>query len=278
MPATPCRGRRGFTLMELLVVIGIIAVLAAIVLVAGGRVLASGKKNATRDVLVMLDAALDAYITEKGELPGAWAYVQVGSAADAPLEAVMVADARVGSLEATMIDPPDRNLVNSGGLFLLLAGQVPSAKSQVEGLPPKFLASRTIFNPPAAQAAAARLIQTPVDAWGNAIRFVLPAVDGLQLADINAPGGNGVSVDAQNFPPRKRSDRTRTPPVDIECPVTEIRRNNTVVEEGPVKYRADSDGGVCLGNRPYFYSAGEDGDPSTIEDNVYTTVPTITRK
>ena len=30
---------------------------------------------------------------------------------------------------------------------------------------------------------------------------------------------------------------------------------------------ADSDGGVCPGGQPYFYSAGPDGDPSTVEDN-----------
>jgi hypothetical protein len=36
----------------------------------------------------------------------------------------------------------------------------------------------------------------------------------------------------------------------------------------------DADGGLTT-NRPYFYSAGPDGDPSTIEDNVYTVQPQI---
>ena len=31
----------------------------------------------------------------------------------------------------------------------------------------------------------------------------------------------------------------------------------------------DSDGGITSGNRPYFYSAGPDGNPATLDDNVY---------
>jgi hypothetical protein len=33
--------------------------------------------------------------------------------------------------------------------------------------------------------------------------------------------------------------------------------------------RGQADEGLCPGNRPYFYSAGPDGDPGTRGDNIY---------
>ena len=240
MPATSHRVRRGFTLMELLVVIGIIAVLAAIVLVAGGKVLASGKKNATQDVLRMLDTALEAYISAKGGLPAA----TVNTAIDA-------AGARVRRVPVA-----DITSINSAGLFVLQAADVPSAKAQIDGLPQKFLRSAVLGT---FDVNANRQLITPVDAWGRNIRFVMPGFDGV-VSDATNPA-QGAPLDASRFPQRKTSEQWAMP--------TLLRTNAAGT--------ANSDGGVCVGKRPYFYSAGEDGDPSTIEDNVYTTIPTITR-
>jgi hypothetical protein len=38
---------------------------------------------------------------------------------------------------------------------------------------------------------------------------------------------------------------------------------------------ANSDGGTSPDARPYFYSCGPDGDPSTTADNVYIVTPTF---
>jgi len=55
----------------------------------------------------------------------------------------------------------------------------------------------------------------------------------------------------------------------------QIRRNRLIkVDRDTPDLVPDSDGGLTSGNRPYFYSAGPDGDPSTLEDNVYSNAPT----
>jgi hypothetical protein len=256
--------RGGFTMVELLVVIAIIAILAAIVLVAGGRVLSGGKKTATQDVLHMLDTSLEAYIAAKDGLPTAALFTTV-DAAGATSKLVPVADARDGG-NLPDADParstnPDANLINSGGLYLLQASEVPSAKTHIDGIPQRFLKQARILG--STTSATERQILTPVDAWGHAIRFVLPVFDGVQKADVTQSPGTGVSLDSPQFPQRKPSQAWAVPT---------IRRNNA---SGPGL--ADSDGGKCIGKRPYFYSCGEDGDPSTTEDNVYTTIPTFTK-
>ena len=281
MPRTNPTSRGGFTLIELLVVVGIIGVLSAIVFVAGRSVLAGGKKTATQDVLRVLDTALEAYISSKDGLPDAWVYAYVDTLPDPlipnppPPPAILLADARVGGTTAPRGNP-NLNMINSGGLFMLLADAVPNAKAGLANIPAKYVASRTILgNPPVPPPnpdprfppGPPRGIPTPVDAWGNAIRFVLPSSDGRLLADPNQPEGTGLQVASQQFPQRKHVNG-----VPVDCPFNAVRRNN-VSGTG----NADSDGGVCVGNRPYFYSCGEDGDPSTIEDNVYTTIPTISK-
>lgn len=64
--------RPGFTLLELLVVVGIIALLAAIVLGVGPKVLGGQQRAATQATLRALDGMLDEYVhTQGGSLP-AW--------------------------------------------------------------------------------------------------------------------------------------------------------------------------------------------------------------
>jgi prepilin-type N-terminal cleavage/methylation domain-containing protein len=62
-PATP---RGGFTLLELLVVVSIIALLAAIVMGVGPSILGSQKKTLTQATLHGLDGMLDEYTRAQG--------------------------------------------------------------------------------------------------------------------------------------------------------------------------------------------------------------------
>jgi len=264
MPRTNPTSRGGFTLIELLVVVGIIAVLSAIVLVAGRSVLSGGKKSATQDVLRLLDTSLEAYIAAKDGLPASTVYTAT-DAAGTNIDLVPVADARNGErlpdADPVRARTPGSEMINSAGLYLLQASEVPTAKTHIEAIPQRFVKQAKIFGN--ASAAAERQILTPVDSWGRPIRFVMPGFDGLLLTDVaQAPGAAMPLTDAR-FPPRKNAQ---------SWAINSIRRNNKTTTS-----LADSDGGRCVGKRPYFYSCGEDGDPSTMEDNIYTTIPTITK-
>lgn len=62
-------GKRGFTLLELLVVIGVIAILTGIVIGVGRRASESGRTARTRAELAALSAGLEAYKLTYGDYP-----------------------------------------------------------------------------------------------------------------------------------------------------------------------------------------------------------------
>lgn len=288
-PRTPI-ARRAFTLIEILVVVAIVAVLVAITTVVGTAVIDSGKKRATQGVLQTLDAALAAYMDQKGEKPPALVPV---SAAQLPedirnqmptingrrMPALFPAlDGRAREDNASELIP-----VNSVAYFIESVKTVPSTQDIIDSINPRFLQNYSPdenFQP---------FLLTAFDAWGNPIRYVHPKFDGIIEQKRRSLGDPGspvhYEIPAKGFftgsalPPRSQWVRLR---------LNVIRRNRLIDADfgddglsggGGLNMGAlsdfdllpDSDGGLTAGDRPYFYSAGPDGNPATLEDNIYLT-------
>jgi len=236
--------RRGFTLIELLMVILIISVLIALGLAVGARVIGGGKTTQTRELIKVLDNVLNSYLQATDR--------------SSPPASILDPRQQEGNPTGTIVHMPladawdeDNNQqINSVGLFLAEATRVAGVSELLDGINPKNLREFAYTDASALTdmpGSSEPLLLTMLDAWGNPIRFVHPAFHGVRDAeDVDDILGVAPSPATAYFP-------------------TEIRRDPT---EG------DADGGLTT-NKPYFYSAGPDGDPSTIEDNVYTVQPRI---
>ena len=254
--------RAAFTLLELLIVIAIITLLAAISLAIGAKVLSGGRETLTTNVVRVMDDAMNSYITDGADrVPEA--LVEHPDTTAGSIVWQPIADARRG-------DTYDEEMVNSSGWFIYQMKEVSTVNSAVSGLSSKVVKQYSpnvdaSGDPPAG---GQPLMTTAFDGWGRPMRYVHPTFDGVLHEDtdtFSTDDGNG--VDVEDLVTIKSGESFAFPT---------IRRNmrSKTVTGGATKI-ADSDGGLCPNNRPYFYSAGADGDPSTMEDNVYITRPQV---
>ncbi len=252
--------RRAFTIIELLVVIGIIAILISLTLLIANKVSGSGKHRATEQTLRILDTALSSYISEKHGNPPP-----------------TVEDPRPGGSSRLIAVVDGRNftggspgaIINSVGLFMLQCRDVASSGDELKRIDPKLVreydADQADPAPSSPVFTQQPMLLTAFDGWGNPIRYVHPAFKGLVVLDANATQADAVAVSA----------RLGAAPAGKTYAISDIRRaDGSFANGGPF----DADGGVSPANRPYFYSCGPDGDPTTIDDNVYLTTPKFVSK
>ncbi|TVQ64022.1 MAG: prepilin-type N-terminal cleavage/methylation domain-containing protein [Phycisphaerales bacterium] len=277
----------GFTLVELLVVITLIVVLVGLTIVAGSRLLEGGRERLTGDAIKALDSALSTYTSENGALPPP--FVRDPRAGDPNITgnfddlAWPLADAR------DMSGVGEGVMLNSVGLFMHHARQTPAVESILAGLPGELIQLYSPSPDPTGGRDQQPRISTVVDAWGNPIRFVHPAWHGLYYDGTVSPDADNNStrpVDVRGSGSPVQTVRFSVGGGDVTIGAaprgTEIagnlalRRNNRLQDPTTQDVSAiDSDGGLVTGGRPYFYSAGPSGNPGDVEDNVYTTRPTI---
>lgn len=250
-----------FSLIEMLIVLVIISVLLSILFAAGSRFLASSKVRATEAVLQTLDASLTEYISQTGSIPPAFFdYVDPAK----PAGATASDHAWFPIADATYEISGNPFTIDTVAWYLRQIQNVPTARKAIVGLASDKLRLLDVDGPgmfPLGQPE----MQTVLDGWGNPIRYVHPACHGEIYGAFPAPGGASnafVDTDKVLTVPRVAGQPATAAPYQMAIP--QIRRS---VAEG------DADGGRAVSNRPYFYSAGPDGDPSTIDDNVYITRP-----
>jgi prepilin-type N-terminal cleavage/methylation domain-containing protein len=263
MPKNKCRRPAAqpvaFTLIELLVVIAIIGILAALVLGVGQAVVASAKKSTTQDTLTILDSALAAYMDETDGLPPAFVLHDETITDPAQQEYWPMSDVRNMSF-TTPANVPDvrqgNQMVNATGLFIREAEKIPRVKAILDKIPPQYVVQRDVDSviDTTPGGPSQPLLRVVSDAWGRPIRFVHPSLDGILKKAVT-----GAPLDLSTDPPEIRVSRDFA----NSSKASSIRRNAvfavapgsaTLAEQFP-----DSDGGRCVGNRPYFYSVGEDG-------------------
>ncbi len=275
--------RQAFTLLELLIVIGIIAALVAVTTLVGSAVLDTGKKHATQGVLQTLDEALAAYIDQKGanppalvEIPASRMVTPLPGMSDSDSAFFPAIDGRGRENTSDELYP-----VNSVALFIESVRVVPETQTLMNSINPRYIKN---YSP--SEEYFPQLL-TVFDAWGNPIRYVHPKFDGIVEKDQRPLGEAGDPVNIVN--PRKPFFVAGALPENATTVVRMkfVRRNRLIDEDfgddglsgGGLNQQSladfelvpDSDGGITTGNRPYFYSAGPDGNPATLEDNVYLT-------
>jgi prepilin-type N-terminal cleavage/methylation domain-containing protein len=237
-PSCPAKPRaRGFTLVELLVVIGIIVLLLGVAFTVGRSVTNSGRMRQTEQTIRVLDTALSEYIHSQDGVPPAWV-VDPRSASASPKSVIPIVDGRgrTGGGAEVVID--------STALFMLQCRGLPQIESKFRDLDAKLVREIEVD-----VGNGVERITSVIDGWGRPIRYVHPAFGGL----LHPPGQPDQYLTMTTL---------ITLPAGHNFAVVQIRRGTT-----------DGDGGVPQANRPYFYSAGPDGDPATVEDNVYMTKP-----
>lgn len=284
--------RRGFTLVELLVVLGTILLLIALFVGVGRSVFDTSRNATAQSSIVALDTIMSRYISERGEQlpPVAWTpddtvaspllYPIIDgrnfSANDGSARLVSGRFSVLGDDDVLVrvTDPTIRGprTINTAGMMFDIFRSESMVRESADSLPTELVKLYTPYDSGfATNTEAVPELPTPIDPWGRPYRFVHPAADGLIIdpSDPESPltvteaiGPAGSYLPGANWA------------------FTDVRRNASPTNGNPAAIQdlgelADSDGGQTPNQRPYWYSAGPDGDPSTIDDNVYTLKPVL---
>lgn len=270
-------GTPGFTLIELLVVIGIIGILIAVSFAAGTKVVANAKASSTAETLRILQQSLDAYVDQVDALPGPYAIADKQQGIGVALS------------DAPPPDPTDPDQLKlfentpNGLSWLIFQMQefdkASGASTIIDTISSKVRSTQLLD--PATTSTQGSVLGLPTtgwktvrinDAWGKQIRFVHPKLSGQYKATpIIPPSTTSTTMSLLAYP--------EAPLSAIYAPFYNGKSETTLARsgerDGTTWGPANSDGGACIGGRPYFYSEGGDGKAYETADNVYSSKPRL---
>lgn len=289
--------RRGFTIIEMLVVLFIVAILTGIVITLAQRVTKGGRYSATRNVIEVAEGMLTEYVTKRESGPPMFVTTtrtQMNTAGtDDQLSPDTYMFPIIDGRYVNRTFPPnlggqsaqfDRDLDSPqpSAALLLLAMTTESTvvERELKSLDSQFVQQRDVFaygwqidtvtGEPTGGLVQRRLrVPVLLDAFGNMIRYVQPAFQG------------GAGTFFNNNEPSTSTNRNH-----MKVAVTRQNGQQVVVNftrsyrpfpsNAPAKNPVgDADEGLAVGGHGYFYSPGHDGDPGTRADNVYLKQPTF---
>lgn len=258
---------RAFTLIELLIVIGILTILIAAALVVGTKVAGSGKQRVTEGIIKALDMSLSEYVHAAQHIPPPMV-TDPGTQAMPNNGATKVMQPVADAVNMTYDNPPPFTLpapplINSVGLYMLQAKSVPGADEAIKSINTKFV---RMYDPESPATGVGRTgwdhqppLLTVFDGWGKPIRYVHPAFKGIIFS--------GTALAPQ---PKAVDQVIGNAGINAKFGMTQIRRLAYAPAAGSGQTQTafpDADAGLPASNRPYFYSTGADGQAGYLYDS-----------
>lgn len=250
--------RRAFTLLELVIVIGIILILMGLALAVTSSVLASNDRRTMENTFKMLDQALDSWQSQMGREMTFGRRVVPGGGTNTPDFTL----AATGPSASYDIYEENFNTTYAICVVIEKLSASPDAMEVLSRIPATSLRTvpvngLAIVGEPIPATWSSTTAQTdpnqmpyPVAANPNAIREIVD------------PWGRRIAVSFAGRRATKAelsSTATSPPPVDVE--------------DGSVRTSDEQSMGVCRNRRMFFASAGPDGDLGTTADNLYSYEP-----